>query len=253
MRLSPRLAAGIASLTGLLLATSACTSHHQPAGPSSASLDALAVRHLQDEATLAGKKSFTATYLAQGGSPERTDTVQVYRTPAAARIDVEESGTTVRIVADKSGTYSCKLAPGAAPLCVTLAGAGQQLSPSLAAQLQLALLFTTAPAQLASGSGYHVQPADTQAPSNAGAGGAGASGATGSLPTATCFAIVHVPTDSDVAPGTYCFSNGLLVSARYRTGSLQLTSIGASPDDSDFSLPASPVPLPSGSAAATPS
>lgn len=254
MRSSPRLTAAV---IGVLLTTAACTSHHPPAGPSSADVDGAALQQLRHQASLAAAKTFTATYRAQGGSPERTDTVHVFRTPSALRLDVDESGATVRIVADDTGTYSCKLAPGAAPLCVTLATAGRPLSSSLAAQLQLSLLFTTAPGELAAGAGFEVQPASSQSPSVAvsGSGTSGASSTTSAsaLAVATCFAIVKAPTGSDVAPGTYCFADGMLVSARYRTGSLQLTAIGSTPSDRDFSLPASPVPLPSGSTSPTPS
>lgn len=219
------------------LASSGCTSHHDEQPPASTS-SASALQQLQAQAVQAESRLFTATYEAQGGSPPSTTMIKVFRTPSAARIDVNESGTVVRIIVNDNGTYSCKVEPGAAPLCVTLARAGQPLQPSLALQLQLQLLFTSAPAELAKGTGFEVKPAASAS-------------AEGSAPPASCYAIASVPTGSDVAPGTYCFSDGLLVSAQFRTGSLQLESLTAPPSAADFSLPASPVPLPSESPAAS--
>lgn len=230
--------AALAVITTGGLASSGCTSHQHAQAPTSRSSAASALQGLQAQAEQAKARSFTATYEAQGGSPPSTTEIKVFRTPSAARIDVDESGTIVRIIVNDNGTYSCKVAPGAAPLCVTLAAAGQDLQPALALQLQLELLFTSGPAELAKGTGFAVQPAASQS-------------AQGSAPAAACYSIVSVPAGSEVAPGTYCFSDGLVVSAQFRTGSLQLRSLGAAPATADFSLPASPVPLPSESPAAS--
>jgi outer membrane lipoprotein-sorting protein len=228
----------VAAIAAGGFASSGCTSHHGRQAPPSSSQAQGALQGLQAQATEAETRSFTASYEAQGGSPPSTTVIKVYRTPSAARIDVNESGTIVRIVVNDNGTYSCKVASGTAPLCVTLAGPGQDLQPSLALQLQLQLLFTSGPAELAKGTGFEVKPA-------------GSKSAQVSAPAAACYAIVSVPKNSDVAPGTYCFSDGLLVSAQFRTGSLQLKSLGAQPVASDFTLPASPVPLPSENPAAS--
>jgi hypothetical protein len=226
-------------IAGCLLTVAACTTHPKPAP--TPSVNALA--GLQAQAQRASTRSFTASYEASGGDPARTDTITVYRTPTAARIDVEESGTTVRILSDSSGTYSCRLTTSATPLCVTLAGPGQPLPATLAVQLQLQLLFTSGPAQLAKGTGFEVRPAASQSPRPG-------------VPGSSCYAIVAAPPDAGVSPGTYCFADGLLVTAQFRTGSLQLKSLGSAPTANDFALPASPVPLPSASAdslAASPS
>jgi len=219
-----------------LLVAAACTSHSTP--DPTPSMNAL--QGLQAQAQLASTRSFTATYQADGGDPPRTDTITVFRTPSAARIDVEESGVTVRILVNDKGTYSCKLSTGTPTLCVTLARPGEPLPAALAVQLQLQLLFTSGPAEIAKGTGFDVRAAASQA-------------AYGGAPAASCYVIVTAPPGADVSPGTYCFADGLLVTAQFRTGSLHLTALGTSPDDADFTLPASPVPLPSSPLSATPS
>ena len=225
-----------ATIATCLLTTSACTSHPSP----DPSPSVTALQGLQAQAHLASTRSFSATYRANGGDPPRTDTIRVFRTPSAARIDVEESGVTVRILVNGSGTFSCKLSTGTPPLCVTLAGPGEALPATLAVQLQLQLLFTSAPAEIAEGTGFEVQPAASQV-------------AHAGVPAATCYAIVTAPATADVSPGTYCFADGLLVTAQFRTGSLQLTALDTNPVDGDFTLPASPVPLPSSTPGNTPS
>jgi len=209
----------------------ACTSHPTPTPTPTPS--ARALQGLQEQASMAAARSFTASYEAAGTDPDgsrTSSTVRIYRTPSAARIDVDETGITARILINDEGTFSCKLATGATPLCVTLAGPGERLSPSLALQLQFALLFTSAPAEIADGAGFQVEAAPERR-------------AQGDLPAASCYAIISSPDGDDVAPGTYCYSKGLLVSADFRTGSLTLMALGATPVDGDFSLPASPVPL----------
>lgn len=231
------------ALAGLVFiaTTSGCTSHHKTASPddgssASASAAAAALAELRHQASAAKTLSFTATYQAQGTNPPRTGTVTVFHTASATRIDVAENGTNVRIIVDDLGTFSCKFAgAGKTPLCVELAGPGASIPPSVDPGLQH--LFTTALDEITSGSGLHVAPAPAPAPAP-----------TGTAPAASCYAVTEVPSGGDLAPGTYCYADGMLVSAQFRSSSLQLTKTAESPTASDFALPASPAPLTSPSA-----
>jgi hypothetical protein len=225
-----------------LAATSACTSGHkdQPSstgadgGAASASAAAAALAALQHQASTAKDRSFTATYRAQGTNPPRTGTVTVFHTPSATRIDVGEGDTNVRILVTDKGTFSCKFAgAGKAPLCVTLAGPDASIPASVDPGLQH--LFTSALDEITNGAGLHVEPAPQQSPQ-------------GSAAPAQCYSVTSVPSTSDLAPGTYCYSDGMLVSAQFRSSSLELTKTGAAPTATDFTLPASPAPLASPSA-----
>ena len=225
-----------------LAATSACTSGHKSKPPddgssASASAAAAALAELQQQASVAKTRSFAATYQAQGTNPPRTGTVTVFHTSSATRIDVAESGTNIRIIVDDKGTFSCKFAGAAkTPLCVRLAGPNGTIPPSVDPGLQH--LFTSALDEITAGSGLRVAPAPTPSPS-------------GSAAPASCYAVTAVPSGSDLAPGTYCYADGMLVSAQFRTSSLQLTKTAAAPKPSDFTLPASPAPLASASPSAT--
>lgn len=228
-----------------LAATSACTSGHKskpPAGgvngsSASASAAAAALAELQHQASLAQGKSFTATYAAQGSNPPRSGAVTVFHTPAATRLDVGESGTNVRILVTDKGTFSCKFASaGKTPLCVTLAGPGATIPPSLDPGLQH--LFTSALDEIRNGSGLHVQAAPPQSPP-------------GSSGPASCYAVTAAPPNGDLVPGTYCYLDGVLTSAEFRSSSLRLTKMGPAPKGADFALPASPAPLASPSPSAT--
>jgi len=232
------------ALVGLvcLAATSACTSSHKDKQPddgssASAAAAAAALAELQRQASYGENLSFTATYQAQGSNPARSGTVTVFHSAVATRIDVGESGTNVRILVNDKGTYSCKFA-GAdkTPLCVTLAGPGGTIPPSVDPGLQH--LFTSALDEIVNGSGLHVEPAPPQTPP-------------GSTDPAACYAITAAPSNGDLVPGTYCYLNGVLVSAEFRSSSLRLTKMEAEPKTADFALPASPAPLASASPSAT--
>ena len=222
--------------------TSGCTSHHKDKPPddgssASAAAAAAALAELQHQASAAKALSFTATYQAQGTDPPRTGTVTVLHTASATRIDVAESGTNIRIIVDDKGTFSCKFADTSkTPLCVQLAGHDASIPPSVDPGLQH--LFTSALDEITSGSGLRVEPAPAQSP-------------TGGAPSASCYAVTAVPSTSDLAPGTYCYADGMLVSAQFRSSSLQLTKTGGEPATSDFTLPASPAPLSGPSPSAT--
>ncbi len=225
-----------------LAAVGGCTSDHknQPTstgsngGSASAAAAAAALAELQREASSAEHQSFTATYQAQGSNPARSGTVTVFRSPTATRIDVGESDANVRILVTDKGTYSCKFAGASkTPLCVTLAGPGGTIPPSLDPGLQH--LFTSALDEIIDGSGLHVEAAPPQTPP-------------GSSDPASCYAVTAAPSDGGLVPGTYCYRNGVLTSAEFRSSSLRLTKMDAAPKASDFTLPASPAPLASPSA-----
>jgi hypothetical protein len=235
------------ALVGLvgLVATSGCTSSHQRKQPddgssassASASAAAAALAELQRQASYGEQLSFTATYRAQGSNPARSGTVTVFHSPVATRIDVGESGANVRILVTDKGTFSCKFAgTNKTPLCVTLAGPGGTVPPSVDPGLQH--LFTSALDEITNGSGLRVEAAPPQTPP-------------GGADPASCYAITAAPSSGDLVPGTYCYLNGVLVSAEFRSSSLRMTKMEGAPKPSDFALPAPPAPLASASPSTT--
>jgi len=225
-----------------LAALNGCTSDHkdQPASTgsngssASAAAAAAALAELQRQASDGKHLSFTATYQAQGSDPARSGAVTVFHSPTATRIDVGESDANVRILVTDKGTYSCKFAgAGKTPLCVTLAGPGGTIPSSLDPGLQH--LFTSALDEIMNGSGLHVEAAPPQTPP-------------GSSDPASCYAITAAPPDGDLVQGKYCYLNGVLTSAEFRSSSLRLTKMDAPPKASDFTVPAPPAPLASPSA-----
>jgi hypothetical protein len=231
----PPLAALAAVLAVAAGALAGCDSGHDTApSPSSASASDAALAQLRHQAELAADKSYTATYRAEGSDPPSSGTIEVYRTPTQARLDIKESATTERLVVGPDGTFLCRLAGASSTPCVTLAGPGQPLPTHLDLQLQVRHLFTTAPADIArgleSGGGFSVRPAPARS-------------AQDGLPAASCFAIAAAPASSGIAPGTYCYHDGVLTGVQFRTGSLDLVKLGGPPPPGSFTLPASPVPL----------
>jgi hypothetical protein len=239
-----RSVAALAGTAACVLGASACTAHSGPSAAersaSAASASAREAREalsqLQRQTSSGINLSFTATYRAEETNPARSGTIHVFHTPSAARIDVDEAGATVRILVNDKGTFSCKFATGSKPpLCVTLAAHGEQVPASLDPGLQH--MFTADLGDLVDNTVVHAAPSPSGVTASAAAG-------------AACFAVSSLPAGSDLSAGTYCFANGLLVSAQFRTSSLQLTAAGRSPASSDFTLPASPAPLSSGTPSA---
>jgi hypothetical protein len=226
--------ATVALVVSLLVLTSGCGHHRRAAEPpatsssaSSTSASAAALKSLESDAGTARAASFAATYRAQDNA--RTGTVRVFRTPTKSRLDVETAGasTTVRIIVDSTGTYSCKLGTGTAPLCVTLASPNQQSMP-LDPGLQH--VFTSAFDLMAAGSGITVAPQVTHE-------------IIAGLST-TCYTVTDSASTTTLSPGQYCFgAAGVLAKAQFRTSSLTLLSLDPAPQAGDFTLPASPAPL----------
>lgn len=256
------LTAAVALVTSIALA--GCTSHAKPAptAPATAASGA-ALAGLRAQLAAAAGQSFTATYAGETSDPSPiTTTIRVFRTPSQVRLDVDEQGATIQFFFLDNGSFLCRRPTGAAstpadgtapspspspsaspspnataPVCVTLARPGQQLPVDPAFEY----LFTSEADSLAEATTVAAAPAPV--------------GATSAQSTATadaaCYSIAGVPATSKLAAGTYCYSHGVLVSARFRASSLQLISAGPAPSASDFTVPASPVPLASGTPAAS--
>jgi hypothetical protein len=205
-------------------ATSPAPSASPSPSPSpSAALAALAIR--------ASAATYSATYLAQSSdNPPRSSTITVYRTPTHTRLDVTETGGLVRIQVDPSGTYTCNVPTTGTPSCLTLAAGAAPVPANLDPSGQD--LFTTTLDVLAKGTDLTVTTAPSQP-------------ATSAVPSSQCFA-VNAGTNAGAASGTYCFTaTGLVARAQFRSNILQLTAVGTQPAAGDFTLPASPVAVPS--------
>jgi hypothetical protein len=215
----------------VILAASACTSHHSNASPSSgpavsAPSPAAALATI---AQVAREADYTATYRADSSdTPPRSNTITVFRTSTQTRLDVTGTTGHVLIQVDPTGTYTCNLPTSGTPSCLTLAGPGQAVAPSLDPAGQA--LFTTTLDVLAQD---HDLTVATEAPL----------AATNGLPAANCYAVISAPAGG-VSPGTYCFTgSGILTRVQFRSSLLQLTALSGAPVNSDFTLPATPLPL----------
>ncbi|HTC70091.1 MAG TPA: hypothetical protein VK662_11020 [Acidothermaceae bacterium] len=215
----------------VVLAASGCTSHHSNASPSSgpAVVAPSPAAALATVAQLARDANYTATYRADSSdSPPRSNTIIVFRTSTQTRLDVTGAAGHVLIQVDPTGTYTCNLPTSGTPSCLTLAGPGQAVPPSLDPEGQA--LFTTTLDVLAQDNDLTVA---SEAPI----------AATNGLPAANCYAVIAAPAGG-VSPGTYCFTgSGILTRVQFRSSILQLTKLAAAPVDSDFTLPATPLPL----------
>jgi hypothetical protein len=218
----------------VFVSLAACSSKHPTPAPSSpATSTPNAAAQLAAVAGVAKSAQYDATYTAhsdaQGSQPARSSTIEIYRTATETRLDVDEQSTHVLIQVDATGTSSCTVSAAATSACVRLAGAGDAI-PSNIPDPGLQHTFTSTLDVMAAGSGLQVDPAAPIA-------------AVDGLPAANCFALISAPS-ATASPGTYCFSaGGIVVRAQFRSSLLQLTAIGAQPAASDFSLPASPVPV----------
>jgi hypothetical protein len=265
------LATVVALVTSIALA--GCTSHAKstPTAPATAASGA-ALAELRAQLAAAAGQSFTATYAGETSDPSPiTTTIRVFRTPSQVRLDVDEQGATIQFFFLDNGSFLCRRPTGAAsapaagtsppspspssspsaspnattPVCVTLARPGQQLPVDPAFEY----LFTSEADSLAQATTVSAAPAG--ATSALPTSGLPTSAVPTAAATTACYSIAGVPATSKLAAGTYCYSHGVLVSARFRASSLKLISAGPAPSASDFTVPASPVPLASGSPAAS--
>jgi hypothetical protein len=232
----PIVSSGLALGVAVLL-VAGCSSKHQKATPSPTAAapasSPSAASQLAAVASVAGSAGYDATYTAhsdaQASEPARTSTIQVFRTATQTRLDVDEQSTQVLIQVDANGTSSCTVSTGTPDACVLLAGPDASI-PANVPDPGLQHTFTSSLTVLAAGTGLTV----ARAPGIPAAAG---------LPAASCYAVMAAP-DRTVSPGTYCFSaTGVVVRVQFRSSLLQLTAIGEQPTASDFSLPASPVPV----------
>jgi hypothetical protein len=233
----PRRYAAATAAVGAVLLAAGCTSHHPAPLPSTSapvSIGPNAAAQLTAIAQLARGANYTGTYNADSSdSPPRSSVIIAFRTGTRTRLDVTEADGHVLIQVDPTGTYTCNLPTAGVASCLTLAGPGQSVPASVDPSGQA--LFTTTLDVLAQGANLTVAPAAPRA-------------ATNGIPLSTCYALIAAPSGG-VSPGTYCFTaTGILTRAQFRSNVLQLTALTGAPVDSDFILPATPLPVVSGSA-----
>lgn len=217
---------------GALLLIGGCTSHHRAPLPSTSapvSLGPNTAAQLIAIAQLARGANYTGTYTADSSdSPPRSSVIVAFRTATRTRLDVTEADGNVLIQVDPTGTYTCNLPTSGTPSCLTLAGPGQPVPANLDPSGQA--LFTTTLDVLAQGADLKVAPAAPRPAANG-------------IPLSTCYAVIAAPSGG-VDPGTYCFTaTGILTRAQFRSNVLQLTALTDAPVDSDFVLPATPLPV----------
>jgi hypothetical protein len=232
--------AGALTLAGVLTLT-ACSAHHHAAAQPSASapvssVDTAAIE-LAAVAKLALGAAYTGSYLADSSdTPPHTNAIKVFRTRLRTRLAITENGGRVLIQVDPTGTYTCNLPTTGLASCLTLAGANEDVASNLDPGGQR--LFTTTLTVLAAGSGLKVAAAAPRPAVNG-------------IAIARCYALIAAPTGA--APGTYCFTaTGILARAQFRSNVLQLTALGGTPVDSDFTFPVAPLPLSSAVASSGP-
>ena len=231
--------AGISAGVCALLLIAGCTSHHPSPLPSASELLSSgpnAATSLSSIAQRARGADYTGTYTADSSdNPPRSSVITAFRTGSRTRLDVTEADGHVLIQVDPTGTYTCNLPTTGSPSCLTLAGPGEPVPANVDPSGQA--LFTTTLDVLAQGADLSVAAAAPRA-------------AISGIPAATCYAVIATPSGV-VSPGTYCFTaTGILTRAQFRSNVLQLTSLTGAPVDSDFILPA--VPLPVGAASSSP-
>ena len=225
---------------GCVLTLTGCTRHHGAAAPPSAStavssVDVAAIE-LAAVARLAQGAAYTGSYLADSSdNPPHTNAIKVFRTRLRTRLDITENDGRVLIQVDPTGTYTCNLPTTGSASCLTLAGPNEDVPANLDPGGQR--LFTTTLAVLAAGSGLR-WPRLRRGRGNG-------------IAIAKCYALIAAP--AGAAPGTYCFTaTGILARAQFRSNVLQLTALGGTPADSDFTLPVSPLPVSSAVASSAP-
>jgi hypothetical protein len=214
-----------------------CTAHHGRPTPPATAPSSQAAAELAAVAQVAKSAAYTGTYTAASSdNPPRSSVIKVFRTGTRTRLDVTEADGHVLIQVDANGTFTCNLPATGAASCLTLAGPHETVPENLDPSGQG--LFTTTLDVLAKGANLTVAAEQPRI-------------AVGGIPEATCFALIAAPAGGAV-PGTYCFTaTGILTRAQFRSNVLQLTQLSGPPTDTDFTLPAVPVPLSSPTPAAS--
>lgn len=188
---------------------------------------------LEQLAGLAAKANYQATYMVRQQHPVSTAKWLVWRNGSSLRVDVVAGAQTATLIVTARATYGCRRT-AKTRTCLRFAGAGKPVPSGLALLAQR--VFSSDIARLTTASnGYTVT---TASPTAAG----------GSVPGATCFAVMTSSGASkDPLAGTYCFSSvGVLTSITYPTGNtVQLqTLIAGAPAAGVFRPYSSPTPLP---------
>jgi len=223
--------AGGLAVAGVLTLTACTTHHHAAAQPSASapvsSVDTAAIE-LAAVARLALGAAYTGSYLADSSdNPPHTNAIKVFRTRLRTRLDITENEGRVLIQVDPTGTYTCKVPTTGLASCLTLAGPNEEVASDLDPGGQR--LFTTTLSVLAAGTGLKVAAAAPRPAVNG-------------IAIARFYALIAAP--AGAATGTYCFTaTGILARAQFRSNVLQLTALGGTPVDSDFTFPVAPLPL----------
>jgi hypothetical protein len=169
--------------------------------------------------------SYTATYDLTQGDAGGNATVAVAHTPTDLRLDITtESGVTTSITTS-DGTVACQSVAKAATTCLQVAAAGKEPPTSLNPGLRA--VFTTTLDKLGQGFGTVEilgNPTNTSA-------------------DVLCGRV----TGNDVTNGLYCLlPTGVIDTANFSSGSLDLTGQQGAPTDASFTPPASPRPVAQG-------
>jgi hypothetical protein len=171
--------------------------------------------------------SFSGTYALDSTDPKRPDaTVTIARLDTSFRVEIASGDSRALLLTDRRGLVSCQLG-GSKHTCLLVAKPGQEPPKVFDPGVQR-LVTSDLAAFAAAATDLQVAAAD-------------ALPAQGELPPAQCFTVAGKGVDN----GEYCLTaEGLLRRAKFPSGTLTLTTVGAEPTSKDFDAPLTPKPLP---------
>jgi molybdopterin biosynthesis enzyme len=180
-------------------------------------------------------ESYVATYAVDREGGSEAESVTVTRAQDRLRLEISTADGVATSITTPDGTVTCQdpAADDARTTCIAAAGPGE--APPAALDPGLRATFDTSLRTLAAGSpdGGPITVSSTTAEDVPSAGG-----------PVQCFRVEGSSESVDV--GTYCFADsGILASAAFASGAITLTELTAAPDDSAFTPPVEPSPLPS--------
>jgi hypothetical protein len=191
-----------------------------------------AATRLAAAARAARHAAYSATYAVRSSAAGAPSRVDVAVTPTATRVVLRLGSKRVIYLTNPRAQYACELPAGAQATCYLLGGSGQRLPGAL--DPGIGHLFADYPRTLAARTrDYRV----TSVPPVA-----------GGIRSSSCFDVSGRSASAAraVTDGTYCWSPaGELTAAVFPSGRLTLTRLGAAPNASELTPPASPTPLPS--------
>jgi hypothetical protein len=215
------------------LGAAACSSGGSTVTPSTPLPTPTTSANLQGLAAAGLHQSYTAIYTVSAPNKAGTKVV-MRRTPAAYRLDVQRGVRVSILIHNVHGTYSCQQIVGHHRANCLFVARRQNAVPALFDAGQK--LWADYLVELSRDAGaYTVKPAGTKA-------------ATAHVPAATCYSVTAGATKprTPVAPGTYCLtSDGVPVSAKFTSGTFQLTALTKTAPAARFLVPVSkPTPIP---------